>query len=114
VIIAASVWFALAPEAWREFEDRNGPIRFIAMFILAGPIGVLGLRRTMAAGVMLVVLAVVPIVISSLGSGLGFLPMAVVGTLSLISGALYLASAARARRAAPPGDRETAPMHEAA
>ena len=101
-VIGVSGWFAVDPGGWRAFEDRHGPIRAIISFVLAAAVAVLGLKRTALAGALLLVLGVVPVVLSSLGSQLGFASLAVVSSTPLIVGVLYLWSAAVAGRAAPP------------
>jgi hypothetical protein len=69
---------------------------------LAAAVALLGLRRTVAAGVLLLILGVVPVVVSSLGSQLGFASLAVVSSAPFVAGVLYLCSAALAGRSAPP------------
>lgn len=54
-VIGVSAWFALDPDGWRAFEDRNGPVRDVATFVLAAGIALLGLKRTAVAGWMLLV-----------------------------------------------------------
>lgn len=101
-VIGASVWFAVDPQGWPAFEDRHGPIRAILSFVLAAAVAVLGLQRIAVAGVLLLVLGVVPVVVSSLGSQLGLASLAVVSSAPLIAGVLYLWSAALAGRSPPP------------
>jgi hypothetical protein len=101
-VIGFSGWFAADPEGWRAFEDRHGPVRAIISFVLAAAVALLGLKRTALAGAMLLVLGVVPMVVSSLGSQFGFASLAVVSSAPVIAGVLYLWSAAVAGRAAPP------------
>jgi hypothetical protein len=101
-VIGASVWFAVDPQGWRAFEDRHGPIRAILSFVLAAAVAVLGVQRTAVAGLLLLVLGVVPVVVSSLGSQLGLASLAVVSSAPLIAGVLYLWSAALAGRPASP------------
>ncbi len=101
-VIGVSVWFAVNPQAWRSFEDRNGPIRAVLTFVLVAVIAVLGLRRTAVAGVLLLAVGVVPVVVSSLGSSLGFASLSVVSAPPVITGVLYLVSAQMAERPAPP------------
>jgi hypothetical protein len=85
-VIGVSVWFALNPQAWRAFEDRHGPIRAIVAFVLVAAIAVLGLKRTAVAGVLLLVVGVVPLAVSSLGSLLGFASLSVVSAAPAIAG----------------------------
>ncbi len=108
-VIAVSVWLAVNPEGWRAFEDRHGPIRAVISFVLAAVVAVLGVKRTAVAGCMLLVLGVAPVVVSSLGSRLGFASLAVVSSAPVITGVLYLWSAALAGRSAPPGRGDASP-----
>ncbi|HEX5951507.1 MAG TPA: hypothetical protein VFZ96_10945, partial [Actinomycetota bacterium] len=50
--IGLAIWFAVDVDGWTAFEDRNGPVRDIVMFVLAAGAAVLALRRTAAAGVL--------------------------------------------------------------
>ena len=108
-VVGVSVWFAVDPQGWRVFEDRHGPIRAIISFVLAAAVALLGLKRTAVAGVLLLVLGVVPVVVSSLGSRLGFASLTVVSSAPLIAGVLYLWSAALAGRSASPGGTQAGP-----
>jgi hypothetical protein len=101
-MIGVAIWFAVNPDGWRAFEDRHGPIRAISSFVLAAAVAVLGVKRTAVAGVLLLVLGVVPVVVSSLGSSLGLVSLAMVNFASVIAGILYLWSAALVNRATPP------------
>ena len=101
VVIGVSVWYALNPEGWQGFEGRHGPIRTIIGFVLAAAVAVLGLQRTAVAGLLLLVLGVVPVIVSSLGGQLGFASLAVVSAAPLIAGVLYVWSAALAGRSPP-------------
>lgn len=96
VLIAAtiglSIWFALDVDGWTAFEDRNGPIRDIVMFVLAAGTAVLALRRAAAAGVLLVILGAVPVAIASLGS-LEDVGPAIVFAMPIVAGILFLLSA---------------------
>lgn len=100
VAVAVSVWFAVNPDGWRAFEDHNGPVRAVGSFVLAAAMGVLGVKRTGPAGLLLIALGVVPVAVASLG-GRGVVSLAVVSTPAVIVGALYLASATMARRQLP-------------
>ena len=99
-LIGVSIWFALDPGAWEAFEDRNGPIRDVAMFAVTVPVALLGLKRTRAAGLMLLVLGIVPLAIMSLGSLEGFVLLVLVTSPAVIAGVLYLLSAMATGRAA--------------
>ena len=106
-VIGVSVWFALDPHAWRSFEDRHGPIRAVLIFVLAAAIAVLGLKRTSAAGVLLLAVGVIPVVVSSLGGFPGFASLSAVSTVPVIAGVLYLVSAHMAERPPPPAHTGT-------
>ena len=100
VVVLASLWFAVDPDAWRVIEDQYGPVRAVAVFVLSAAVGVLGLKRTVIAGWLLVALGVLPIAASSLGSFAGAVSLSVVSVIPLITGILYLASARLGRRSA--------------
>lgn len=97
-----SIWFAVNPHGWRSFEDGHGPIRAVITFVLAAAIAVLGLKRTAAAGALLLVTGIVPAAVYSLGSLLGFTSLAVVSSAPVITGFLYLLSARMRSRLVPP------------
>ena len=99
VVVLASLWFAVDPDAWRV-EDQYGPVRAVAVFVLSAAVGVLGLKRTVIAGWLLVALGVLPIAASSLGSFAGAVSLSVVSVIPLITGILYLVSARLGRRSA--------------
>jgi hypothetical protein len=107
-LIALSVWFVASPHGWREFEDSNGPIRAIITFVVAAGLAVLGLKRTAAAGLMLLVLGIVPLAVTSAGSLAGAGSLTVVSSAPVIAGILYLLSARTGRPGTPGGDRPPA------
>ena len=45
VVVLASLWFAVDPDAWRVIEDQYGPVRAVAVFVLSAAVGVLGLKK---------------------------------------------------------------------
>lgn len=93
-LIGISIWFAVNPEGWRSFENRNGPIRDVITFVVAAAVAMLGLKRAAVAGAMLLVLGIVPLVVTSLGSLLGFPSLVIVTSAPFITGVLYLLSVA--------------------
>jgi len=111
-VIGVSIWFALNPHGWRAFEDWHGPIRAVFTFVLVAAIAVLGLRRTAAAGVLLLAVGLVPVAVSSLGSFLGFASLSMVSAAPVITGVLYLVSAHLAGRPAPPAGMGTGPAEQ--
>lgn len=107
VVVGLSVWFAIDPDAWRSFEDGNGPVRAIATFALASALGLYGLRRTGAAGVMLLVVGLVPVALGSFGGG-GMSSLAAASTAPVLTGVLYVWST----RSNPPPAPRSAPLVE--
>lgn len=106
LMIAASILYAASPGTWRTFEDRHGPIRAIALFVLCGAAGLLGRRRPRPAGVLLLVLAVVPAGVTSLAVDGGMrATSAAVGVVTgpaAVAGVLFLVAVAVAERTGPP------------
>jgi hypothetical protein len=102
VVIGVSIWFAVSPAAWRSFEDQHGPIRAVITFVLVAAIALLGLKRTAAAGIMLLAVGIIPVAVSCLGSFLGFASLSVVSATPVITGVIYLVSDRLARRPVPP------------
>jgi hypothetical protein len=100
VIVLASVLFAVDPARWRTMEDQVGPVRAVAVFVLAAALGVLGLNRTALAGWLLVVVGLVPAIISGFGGLAGVVSLSVVSVIPVIVGALYLVSARLTRGSA--------------
>lgn len=101
-LIGVSIWFAVDPAALRSFEYGHGPIRAVITFVLVAAIAMLGLKRTAAAGILLLAVGIIPVAVSSLGSFQGSASLSVVSAVPVISGVLYLFSAHLARRSAPP------------
>ena len=99
VAAAAGLWFAAAPDAWRDFEDDKGPVRAIATFVLGAALGVLGLARTRAAGVLLLALGLVPPFLAQLGTSRGMASLIAMATVPVVVGVLYVASSLVPRRA---------------
>lgn len=104
VLIGVSVWFAIDPEGWRSFEDDHGPVRAIATFAVTAVVAVLGLRRTAVAGWLLLAVTVVPVLVSVVGARErgGFAALSLVSSVPVVTGVLYLWSAATARETMPP------------
>jgi hypothetical protein len=96
-LLAVTVWATVTADSWRAFEDDHGPVRTIATFVLVAAVGVLGLRRTRTAGILLLVLGLGPQLIAS-ASDLARGSLAAVSSPAVIAGLLYLASAAVERR----------------
>jgi len=113
-IVAVNLWFAADSAGWRSFEHQHGPLRAIAIFVLAAGLAVLGLRRTLTAGCLLLAVGIVPIVVSSHAHG-GLSSIMAAASVPTITGALYVASAvAQYRRRRPDGVRKStvrSPVH---
>ncbi len=110
MLVAVTVWATADSDSWRAFEDHHGPFRTIAVFVLTAAVAVLGVKRTRLAGILLLVLGVMPLAVSSLGH-LRLGSLAVATTPALITGVLYLISAAldqgRTPDAPPPKHRHS-------
>ena len=91
-----SLWFAVAPQAWRSFEDHTGPVRALVTFVIAVPLGLLGRDRPVPAGVLLLVLGLGPAVLAGIAGGVPLSASSSTGAASvpaLVVGGLYLVSA---------------------
>ncbi len=102
-VVAVGAWYALDPDAWRRFENDNGPVRAVAVFALSLPLAVLAWRRPVLGGGLLVLLAVVPgaaALISAGGRGAGGSTVAATAPAALI-GLLFLAAGILQRHHAP-------------
>jgi hypothetical protein len=86
VLIGTSIWFAVSPRG-------KGPTDAIFTFALAAAVAVLGLKRTGVAGVLLLVVGIVPFLVSSLGRGHALSSLAAVSFVPIVTGILYLLSA---------------------
>lgn len=100
-VIAFSAWVAVDPSGWRSFENHYGPVRTVTVFALAVALALWGLRRTMRAGAMLLVVGIVPIVLSSVAHD-GMASLAAAGSVPVITGVLYVAAGSLDRRPSPP------------
>lgn len=112
-VVVVGLWYALATDAWRSFEDDTGPVRAIAVFALCLPLALLAWRRPLLGGVLLVGLAVVPGVLalaSAGGGGAGGATVAATSPASVI-GLLFVASSWPGR---PSGPRDPAPASPSA
>lgn len=100
-VIGVSIWSAVDPSGWRSFENHHGPVRAVIVFALAAALALWGLRRTLRAGMLLLVVGVLPVVISSTGHN-GMVSLAAASSIPVATGLLYLASAYVDRRRPPP------------
>ncbi|MGZ6827509.1 MAG: hypothetical protein ACXVGH_12005 [Mycobacteriales bacterium] len=90
--VLLGLWYAVAPDGWRGLENDLGPARAIAVFALGAALGLLALRRTRAAGVLLLVLGVVPALLAEAGSRRATSSMLAAAATPVLVGLLYLVS----------------------
>lgn len=98
VAVGIGVWVAVDPEPWRAFEDGNGPVRAVVTFVLATPAALLGWTRPRPAGVLLVMLGVVPAALAAAGTVSGLGSLAAVSVAPVLAGTLYLLAGTVAQR----------------
>jgi hypothetical protein len=99
--VAAGIWYAIDPEAWRAFENSNGAIRVVGSFVLVAPIALLGWRRPLLAGVLLLVLGVAPLSLAAIGTFDGLASLVTVSLPAVLIGVLYSIGAAVAGGSGP-------------
>jgi hypothetical protein len=104
-VLALSFWSVAGWEGHRAFRDQQGPYAAIAAFVVGIALAVLGLHRLLAAGLMLLVTGIGPLLIIAVGSGapLGGATGGSLGAASLpglVTATLYLL-AYRAQHLAP-------------
>lgn len=104
---AVVLWAALAAPAWRSFENGHGPVRAVAALVLGLPLAALGWHRQRLAGVLLVVLAGAPVVLSLASRAASSPALTVVVTPLLATGALLLVAGSLPHRVAQPADVQT-------
>jgi len=99
LLVVAGIWFAVDSASWRTFENANGPVRAVAVLVVAFPAAVLGLKRTAVAGWLLLAVGFGPIALSTLGSLAGVVSLSAISVIPLITGLLYLVAARMTRTA---------------
>jgi hypothetical protein len=108
LLVLAGMWFAVDSASWRAFENANGPVRAVAVLVLALPAAVLGLKQTAVAGWLLLALGLGPVGFSALGSLAGVVPLSAVSVVPLITGLFFLVAARATRSAGSPENIRTA------
>lgn len=91
--VGLGLWAMVDFEAWRDWQDRVGPVPLVPVVVLGAALAVAGLSRTSVAGWLMVTVTVVPVVLATLGSGSqrGFaLSVGLISAPVLISGLLYV------------------------
>lgn len=58
------LWSAVAPDAWRSFEDDTGPVRGVVTMALSAPLAVLALQYVRDAGWLLLALGLMPYLVA--------------------------------------------------
>ena len=92
-LCALEVSAVAAASTWRSFEDDVGPVRAVALFVLAVSLGVLGRHRTGTAGALLLTLGAFPVLLALLSAhGHTGAPLIAVSLPAALTGALYLAA----------------------
>lgn len=104
VNVAVNIWFLADPGNWRSLENNIGPVRAVYVFVLGTSLAVYGLSRILPASLMLLISGVVPIALANQNRA-GFSSLALASAAPLITGALYLASAA-ITNATPPTEHQ--------
>lgn len=112
-VVGLGVWYALDPGSWRSFEDDNGPVRTVVTFVVTAALALLGLKRTTAAGVLLLVVGIVPVLLAS-GRGDGLSSLLAVVSAPVVTGVLYLLSVSVARPRPGNADGVEPPVHPTA
>lgn len=112
LILAVAVWDAVDPSGWRSFQDTAGPVRGLLVFAVLAPTALLGWRRPLTGGVLLLVQSAVPLLLAGLTDDGGFRHAGSLQALAapaLITAILFLVSAAagwhRRRATGGPGPR---------
>ncbi len=99
--VAVNFWFLADSGSWRALENNIGPVRAIYLFVLGSALAVYGLSRTLPAGLMLLVAGVAPTALAYQNRA-GLSSLALASAAPLITGALYLTSAAITNTIDPP------------
>lgn len=97
--LAFGAWSLVDPAAARDWENRVGPVGLVVLLVVSAGLLTLGLSRPVLAGVVLLVVTVVPPLLAALAPGAaGEAPLSVtLLTLPLVlSAVLYLVAGARA------------------
>jgi hypothetical protein len=107
-LVGVYVWSVVTPDVWSTFEDTTCPIRALIGLVLTVPTAVLGWRRPLVAGVMLIVLPALPTLLLLINAARGLgeegWPIAVVTAPAGIIGVLHLTAGSlrpRPRGSAP-------------
>jgi hypothetical protein len=100
-VVGVSLWYAIDPGGWQVFEDDNGPVRAIGSFVLAASLGLLGWRRPLPAGLLLLAVGAVPLAVSAAGSVSRLGSLAAASVLPVLAGICYLLAGTVAARPTP-------------
>lgn len=96
-VVVMDTWYAVDPNGWRSFEDRNGPVSAVVGFVIVAGAVVLAWKRPAIGGVLMSGVAVVALALAALVHDLvpTALASAVVG---LVPGVLFIGSASLERK----------------
>lgn len=96
VTVVLAVWFAAASRPWLAVEESVGPVRALVAMAVVIPLGLLGWHRPSRAGMLLLVVGLVPPGLSVLAVGAtATLESSVIATVpALIAGVCYQLAAA--------------------
>lgn len=93
VPVAFGAWAMVDYAGWRGWQDQVGPVSLVLVMVVGAASAVLGRSRPNAAGWLMVVVSVVPVLLAMLGSGSEWGFAASTGLMSasvLTCGLLYL------------------------
>lgn len=101
-------------DRWSAWEDEHGPLSLVVVLVVAAALAVLGLSRPVPAGVLLLVVTVLPLVLAALGAGSDWwrplsigtilVPLVVSGVLFVVAGRQDAGEGAPRPRAGSPTD----------
>jgi len=101
------IWSAVSPDAWGSFEDSHGPIRTIIAFAIGAPLALLGWKRPLAAGVLLVLLVLPPAILTLSGGEAISASILVATSPATVTGIFYLLAVKLGTRKPPETDEGT-------
>lgn len=87
---------------WQAWEERTGPVSLVLALVVAAAAAVVGLSRPTAAGILMLVVAVVPVALAAIGAGADWLRPVSIGLVLapvVASAVLFLIGGRRGVRA---------------
>lgn len=98
--LAFGAWSLVDPAGARDWENRIGPVSLVVLLVVSAGLVTLGLSRPTLAGVLLLVVTVVPPLLAALGPGTGRgapLSLALLTLPLVVSGVLYVLAGSNER-----------------